>query len=262
MAAAIARAFAPPTQSLAQEITDEELFAEPSFAVPPKAIPQADADKLRDAVEKGTTTLAFVFGEGIIVAVDSRASMGSYIGSQTVQKVLEINDYLLGTMAGGAADCQFWERNLGRQCRLYELRNKERVTVAAASKMLANTVYQYKGMGLSMGTMVMGCDKRGPSLYYVDNDGVRLQGDRFAVGSGSMYAYGVLDTGFRQDMSVDEAHDLARRAIYHATYRDAFSGGRVSVYHVHTKGWTKLSVTDVKDLHEEFVSEGSIMGKC
>lgn len=35
--------------------------------------------------------------------------------SQTVKKVIEINPFLLGTMAGGAADCQFWERNLGRQ---------------------------------------------------------------------------------------------------------------------------------------------------
>jgi hypothetical protein len=35
--------------------------------------------------------------------------------SQTVKKVIEINKYLLGTMAGGAADCQFWQRNLGRQ---------------------------------------------------------------------------------------------------------------------------------------------------
>jgi hypothetical protein len=35
--------------------------------------------------------------------------------SQTVKKVIEINPYLLGTMAGGAADCQFWERDLGRQ---------------------------------------------------------------------------------------------------------------------------------------------------
>lgn len=33
--------------------------------------------------------------------------------SQTVKKILEINPYLLGTMAGGAADCQFWQRNLG-----------------------------------------------------------------------------------------------------------------------------------------------------
>ncbi len=37
--------------------------------------------------------------------------------SQTVKKVIEINPYLLGTMAGGAADCQFWQRNLGQQAR-------------------------------------------------------------------------------------------------------------------------------------------------
>lgn len=35
--------------------------------------------------------------------------------SGTVKKVIEINPYLLGTMAGGAADCSFWERNLGIQ---------------------------------------------------------------------------------------------------------------------------------------------------
>lgn len=68
-------------------------------------------------------------------------------------------------MAGGAADCSFWERLLARQCRIYELRNKERISVAAASKLLANMVYQYKGMGLSMGTMVCGWDKRGPGNY-------------------------------------------------------------------------------------------------
>lgn len=62
-------------------------------------------------------------------------------------------------MAGGAADCSYWERELGRRCRVYELRNKERISVAAASKLLSNMVYAYKGMGLSMGTMITGWDK-------------------------------------------------------------------------------------------------------
>lgn len=119
----------------------------------------------------GTTTLGFIFEHGIIIAVDSRASQGSYISSQSVKKVIEINPFLLGTMAGGAADCQFWERNLGRQCRLYELSHGKRITVRAASKLLANTVFSYRGSGLSMGTMVAGWDAAGPGLYYVDSDG-------------------------------------------------------------------------------------------
>ena len=36
---------------------------------------------------------------------------------------------------------------------------------------------------------------QGPGLYYVDSEGGRLKGTRFSVGSGSPYAYGVLDSG-------------------------------------------------------------------
>ncbi|KAI3483931.1 hypothetical protein L1887_53087 [Cichorium endivia] len=172
----------------------------------------------------GTTTLAFRFQGGIIVCVDSRATAGSYIASGTVKKVIEINPYLLGTMAGGAADCQYWETYLGIQCRLHELRNKERISVAAASKYLSNLVYGYKGMGLSMGTMICGWDKTGPALFYVDSDGTRLKGDVFSVGSGSTFAYGVLDQGYKWDLTDDEAQELGRRSIYAAAHRDAYSG--------------------------------------
>ncbi len=211
-----------------------------------------DDSKYSDARIKfahGTTTLAFKFKEGVVVAVDSRATAGSYIASQTVKKVIEINPYLLGTMAGGAADCSYWERLLGKQCRLYELKNKQRISVAAASKLLSNMVYSYKGMGLSMGTMVTGWDQKGPGLFYVDSDGTRLAGNMFSVGSGSTYAYGVLDAEYRFDMSIPEALELGRRAIFHATHRDAYSGGSVRVYHVTEQGWKFIGIDDVAELY-------------
>lgn len=95
--------------------------------------------------DKGTTTLAFKYRGGVVVCADSRATGGQFIGSQSVKKIIEINDYLLGTMAGGAADCIYWERILSERCRIYELRNRERISVAAASKLLANILYNYKG---------------------------------------------------------------------------------------------------------------------
>lgn len=73
---------------------------------------------------------------------------------------------------------------------------------------------------------------QGPALYYVDSEGSRLRAKstmpRFSVGSGSVYAYGVLDSTYRYDMSDEEAIDLGKRAIYHATHRDAYSGGQCS----------------------------------
>src|SRR5438105_2235942 len=104
-----------------------------------KPLPQAGEDasssSLKLHMAHGTTTLVFKFNGGVIIAVDSRATGGMFIGSQAVKKIIEINDFLLGTMAGGAADCTYWERVLSKHCRLYELKNRERITVAAASKM-------------------------------------------------------------------------------------------------------------------------------
>ncbi|CAI9554574.1 unnamed protein product, partial [Staurois parvus] len=128
-----------------------------------------------------TTTLSFKFQHGVIVAVDSRASAGNYIATLKVNKVVEINPYLLGTMAGCAADCQYWQRCLAKECRLYQLRNNLRISVSAASKLLCNMLLQHRGSGLSMGSMICGWDKKGPGLFYVDENGLRLSGDRFSV---------------------------------------------------------------------------------
>ena len=82
------------------------------FALPPVPRPAAFLRAATDdysnpscpiKLAHGTTTLAFRFKGGIIVATDSRATAGNWIASQTVKKIIEINPMLLGTMAGGAA---------------------------------------------------------------------------------------------------------------------------------------------------------------
>ncbi len=81
------------------------------------------------------------------------------------------------------------------------------------------------------------CDIQGPAIFYVDSDGTRLKGDLFSVGSGSTFAYGVLDQGYRWDLTDAEAQELGRRSIYAAGHRDAFSGNTVNLYHVKQDGW-------------------------
>ena len=126
------------------------------------------------------------------------------------------------------------------QCRLHELRHKRRISVAAASKILSNLVYGYKGMGLSMGTMCAGVTpQEGPALYYIDSEGTRLAGNLFCVGSGQTFAYGVLDAEYHYDLNEDEALELGRRSILAATHRDAYSGGFINLYHVKEDGWVK-----------------------
>lgn len=62
-----------------------------------------------------------------------------------------------------------------------------------------------------MGCMLAGYDKSGGNLYYLDDDGARVKGNIFSIGSGSTYAYGVLDTYYKFDMSLKDAVELGNK---------------------------------------------------
>ena len=83
----------------------------------------------------GTTTLAFKYKNGVVVAVDSRASAGAYIASQTVKKVIEINPFLLGTMSG--FQIIFWLNVLGLYALLQGAPCRYRPTLPGASALRA-----------------------------------------------------------------------------------------------------------------------------
>eukprot|EP00546_Thalassionema_frauenfeldii_P015018 CAMPEP_0178915090 /NCGR_PEP_ID=MMETSP0786-20121207/11817_1 /TAXON_ID=186022 /ORGANISM="Thalassionema frauenfeldii, Strain CCMP 1798" /LENGTH=221 /DNA_ID=CAMNT_0020588129 /DNA_START=240 /DNA_END=905 /DNA_ORIENTATION=- len=202
--------------------------------------------------EHGTTTLSFIFEGGVIAAVDSRASLGNFVGSKTVEKVLPINSHMLGTMAGGAADCMFWIRQIQAEAELFHLKHGYRMSVTRASKLLSNVLgdLHKKGLDLSVGTMIMGFDdnkSNDPSLYYVDNTGVRLSSTSFfSVGSGSTFALGILDKEWRENLTPEEAIALGIKAIRHATFRDAYSGGFINVFLITKKGgWKRVFREDL-----------------
>lgn len=218
--------------------------------IDPRCInPKIIAEKIQP--QHGTTTLAFIFKEGLIVAVDSRATSGSYIASQTVNKVIEIDQYLLGTMAGGAADCFYWEKLTGLYAKKYELENNKRISAAVASMYLSNCVYKYKGRGLSMSTMLCGYDETGPSIYNVTDSGSRVKNHMFSVGSGSTIALGVLSSKYHFDMSKEDALNLGKEAIFYAGHRDAYSGGSINLYFMDSNGWTKIGNFDFDEVRKE-----------
>ena len=146
----------PMTQPQQKTAIFEEDYANFNFELPPIPDKFGFAMSLQESKtkeekkvmngKKGTTTLGFRFQGGVILAVDSRASMGQFNSSETVRKIIEIDNKMLGTMAGGAADCQFWEGYLGNFCRLYHLQNGEQLSTAAASKVFANIMFRYRGI--------------------------------------------------------------------------------------------------------------------
>ncbi|KAM9845461.1 proteasome subunit beta type-11a [Aulostomus maculatus] len=212
----------------------------------------------------GTTTLGFIFQGGIIAAADTRASAGGLVACPAVHKITPIHSHLVVTSSGSGADCMLWERILMREIRLYQLRHKRRLSISGTAKLLSFMLHPFKGTDVCVALTLCGWDLEarhmshsesphsGPKLIYVCSDGARLQGDIFSVGSGSPYAYGVLDRGLMWSLSKEEAVSLAREAVYRATHRDAYSGNNVDLFHITAQGWSQREREDLKEeYHQE-----------
>ncbi len=171
-----------------------------------------------------------------MVGVDSRASMGSYASSRAVEKIIQLNDRMVASLAGTAADCQYWLAWLSMQLRLFELQNGRKPSVATASKICVNLISYYRSYNLQMGLTLVGYDEKGPSVYYIDTDGSRIKTNLTSCGSGSPHAYGVIDSFYSYDLTLAQATELALRAITHATYRDAGSAGMARAMFVGKEG--------------------------
>lgn len=221
----------------------------------------------------GTTTLGFIFQGGIIAAADTRASAKGLVSCADTQKISPIHSHLVVTCSGSGADCMMWRRILAREIRLYQLRNGRCLSIRGTAKLLSFMLHPFKGTEVCVALTLCGWDTEasstdcaktsdlslltdnssfvnnndGPKLIYVCSDGARLQGDLFSVGSGSPYAYGVLDREQRWNLTREEAFSLAREAVFRATHRDAYSGNNVDIFHITDKGWHKKERFDLKD---------------
>uniref|UniRef100_A0A3P8WZR3 Proteasome subunit beta n=1 Tax=Cynoglossus semilaevis TaxID=244447 RepID=A0A3P8WZR3_CYNSE len=181
----------------------------------------------------GTTTLGFIFQGGVIAAADTRASAGGLVACPSSHKVIPIHSHLVVTSSGSSADCTLWKRILYREMRLYELRNKRRLSIRGSAKLLAFMLHPFKGTDVCVALTLCGWDR----LIFVCSDGTRLQNNVISVGSGSPYAYGILDDGLSWNLSNKEAFSLARQAVFRATHRDAYSGNNVDLFHITAEGW-------------------------
>eukprot|EP01041_Mallomonas_annulata_P006282 gene6282-12723_t len=185
----------------------------------------------------GTTTLAMIYKNEIICAVDSRATVGDYVGSSTVKKIFPLTKSMIATMAGGAADCAYWIRRISREIKILEYEYGSELPVKAVAKFFSNVLRDLRKLDVSVGSMVAGVDSTGPSLYYIDSEGSCVSGKYFCVGSGASLAYAILDAA--EDISnlpIDKALQTVALAVRHATHRDGYSGGYINVFRINETG--------------------------
>jgi proteasome beta subunit len=199
---------------------------------------------------KGTTTVGVVCKDGVILGTDTRATMGNFVASKHAKKVYQITDNLAMTIAGGVAVAQRVVEILKVNASLYDLEKNRRMPVSSAARLVQSILFSYRSSGapLPLQAIIGGYDETGPHVYNLDPYGSLMEEIMVSTGSGSPYAYGVLEAQFKEDSTVDEMLSVVVRAVDSAMKRDVASGDSFDVAIINDEGFRELAPEEKKSI--------------
>jgi len=205
-------------------------------------------DKIPKDVLKGTTTIGIVCSDGVVFATDTRATMGYFVAHKHAKKVYPIDDHLAMTIAGAVGDAQNVVELLKANAQLYRYELGKPMPVSAAARLVGNVLFSARVSPLILQALIGGIDESGGHIYALDPLGSVTEEKCVSTGSGSPIAYGVLESQFKEGMTVKDTVPMVVRAIDSAMRRDAGSGDSFDVALVTSKGYRELTEEEKKTL--------------
>ena len=195
---------------------------------------------MENQLKTGTTTIGIVCKDGVVLAADRRATAGHMIVDKKAEKTHIISDNFAVTIAGTVSDAQLVIKLIRAELKLKEVRTYKAPTAREAANLLGGILYgNLRRPSMFPGIahfLLGGKDKEGTHLYDLFPDGsVTKIRDYVSSGSGSVFAYGVLETQYKQDMLTSEAVKLAVKCVNTALQRDSASGNGVDVIVINNK---------------------------
>ena len=196
-------------------------------------------------MKTGTTTIGMVCTDGLVLAADKRATSGYLISYKKFDKIINITNTIAVTVAGTVSDVQLLVKYLRAELKLKDLRTGRETSVKEAANLLANFVYNnIRKFSVIPGIshfIIGGVDSVGFHLYDLSPDGSIVEVDDYnSSGSGSVMAFGVLETLYKKGLSVDEGVKLAAKGINAAVQRDIASGNGVDIVTITKDGVRKV----------------------
>jgi proteasome beta subunit len=208
----------------------------------------ANNDEVNRLTLKGTTTVGAVCKDGVIMASDTRVTMGFYVAHKHGKKVYQIDDHLAMTIAGSLADAQKAVDILTTNAKLYKIELGRPLPISSAARLLSNLLFSARYVPLLAQVLVGGLDDTGPHIFSIDPFGSLTEEKYVSTGSGSPVAYGILEEKYKDDVPVREMLPVIVKAVDAAMKRDAASGDSFNVAVIDAKGYRDLTDKEKKQL--------------
>ena len=140
---------------------------------------------------------------------------------------------------------QLLAKYIKAELKLKQIRTDRESSVKEAANLLAMLVYNnIRKLSMIPGIshfIVGGKDESGFHVYDLSPDGSIVEVDDYiSSGSGSVMVFGVLETLYKKNMSIDEGIKLAAKSVNAAVQRDIASGNGIDIVTITKDGIKKV----------------------
>lgn len=207
----------------------------------------------QDILKTGTTTVGISCSDGLVLCADKRVTAGYLLANKKFTKIMSLSENIIATVAGTVSDVQLLVRLIRAEIKLKEIHTNRPILVKEAVSLLANMVFNnIRRFSIIPGIthfIVGGKDQYGFLLVDVGADGsTSVVEDYVSSGSGSVMAYGVLETLYRPGINVTEGIKIGGKAINAAVQRDIATGNGIDIMII-TKDGVKHHLTKEIDMN-------------
>jgi len=210
------------------------------------------------SVPHATTCVALKYADGVVMAGDRRATSGNLISHRAMEKVVQADRFSAVAIAGAAGPAMEMVKMFQLQLEHYEKVEGNPLSLEGKANQLSAMVrgnLPAAMQGMVVVPIFAGYDRRRGvgRLWDFDATGGRYEERDFvSTGSGSLHAGTVMKVGFRQDLSRDDAVQLACRSLWEAADADSATGGPDSIRGIYPvvaaiddDGWDRIDDADL-----------------
>lgn len=174
----------------------------------------------REAVKRGTTSLGIKSKDGIVLVVDKR-STSRLVEPKSIEKIFQIDNHIGAASSGLVADARVLIDRARVESQINKITYNEPIRVESLVKKICDMKQMYTQNGgvrpFGSALIIGGINKGQCRLFETDPSGALIEYKATAIGAGRNEAMDVFEEKYQEDMSLDEAIDLALDAVYEAT---------------------------------------------
>ncbi len=170
----------------------------------------------REAVKRGTASIGIRAQDGVVLVVD-KFIRSDLMEQTSVEKIHKADDHIGIASAGHVADARQLIDFARRQAQINRLRYGEPIGVETLTKEVTDHIQQYTQVGgarpFGVALIIGGIEDGEPRLYETDPSGTPYEWKALAIGSDRSDLQSYLEEEYTEDISMEDAVDLALRAL-------------------------------------------------